>query len=67
VPLKSQSQRRFLWLTNPELARRFEDHTPKGTELPDHVKTQHKERTTEKVAGLSDYARTYMEAYLDAL
>lgn len=34
MPLSSIKQRRYLWATNPTLARRFEDHTPKGTKLP---------------------------------
>jgi hypothetical protein len=35
--MRSQAQRRKLWATNPELARRFEDHTPKGRKLPERA------------------------------
>ncbi|HYE70377.1 MAG TPA: hypothetical protein VD932_02515 [Aquabacterium sp.] len=34
-PLRSKAQRRFLWATDPELARKFEDETPEGTKLPE--------------------------------
>lgn len=37
MPLRSQAQRRFLWATDKKLARRFEDHTPKGKKLPQRV------------------------------
>jgi len=37
MPMRSQAQRRYLWATNPELARKFEDKTPKGTKLPERV------------------------------
>lgn len=38
MPMKSKAQRRFLWATNPDVAREFEDETPKGIKLPEHVK-----------------------------
>ena len=38
MPIKSKAQRRFLWATDPELAQEFEDKTPKGKKLPEHVK-----------------------------
>ncbi len=37
MPLKSQAQRRYLWAKHPEVAREFEEHTPKGKKLPEHV------------------------------
>lgn len=40
MPMKSKAQRRYLWATDPELARKFEDKTPKGTELPDKVEKE---------------------------
>jgi hypothetical protein len=36
--MRSQRQRRFLWATNPRLAREFERKTPKGARLPEKVK-----------------------------
>lgn len=41
MPFKSEAQRRYLWMKNPEVAREFSDATPKGTKLPDHVKKSH--------------------------
>ena len=38
MPLRSKAQRRFLWANHPEIARRFEDHTPEGTELPEKAR-----------------------------
>jgi len=38
MPMKSQQQRKYLWATDPKLARKFEDHTPKGKKLPKKVK-----------------------------
>lgn len=38
MPMRSQAQRRFLWATDPVLSREFEDKTPKGKKLPEHVK-----------------------------
>lgn len=38
MPMKSDAQRRFLWAKHPRLAREFENATPKGKDLPEHVK-----------------------------
>jgi hypothetical protein len=40
--MKSQAQRRFLWATNPEMARKWEKETPKGKKLPNKVKKKKK-------------------------
>ena len=37
MPFKSQAQRRYMYATNPKLAKRFEEHTPKGKKLPEYV------------------------------
>ena len=42
MPWKSQAQRRKLWATNPDVARKFEAETPKGTPLPERVKPRKK-------------------------
>lgn len=42
MPLKSKAQERFLWATNPKLAKKFEDHTPKNAKLPEKVKKKRK-------------------------
>jgi hypothetical protein len=38
MPFKSQAQRRFLFATNPAVAKEFAAATPKGAKLPDHVR-----------------------------
>lgn len=34
MPFKSEAQRRFLFATNPKLAKEFAAKTPKGRKLP---------------------------------
>ena len=36
--MKSKAQRKFLWANHPEIAKRWEKHTPKNADLPEHVK-----------------------------
>lgn len=38
MPMRSKAQRRFLWATKPELAKKFEKKTPEGKKLPEKVK-----------------------------
>lgn len=38
MPLKSKAQERYLWAKHPKVAQEFEDATPSGTKLPEHVK-----------------------------
>ena len=37
MPMKSQAQRRALWAMDPEMAKEWERHTPKGKKLPERV------------------------------
>lgn len=37
MPMKSKKQRAFLWMKHPEVAREFEEHTPKGAKLPERA------------------------------
>jgi len=37
MPFKSQAQRSFMHAAHPEMAKRWEAHTPKGKKLPKHV------------------------------
>lgn len=37
MPMVSQAQRRWMWANKPEMARRWEDHTPVGKPLPERV------------------------------
>lgn len=38
MPFKSDAQRRFMYAKHPRIAARWEAHTPKGKDLPEHVK-----------------------------
>ena len=38
MPFVSEAQRRYLYLKHPEVAKEFQEHTPKGKKLPEHVK-----------------------------
>jgi hypothetical protein len=38
MPFKSQAQRGYMYANHPELAKEFEEATPKGEKLPYHVK-----------------------------
>lgn len=38
MPMKSEAQRAWMWANHPEMAERWEKHTPKGKKLPKHVK-----------------------------
>lgn len=38
VPFKSDAQRKWMFANEPELAKRWAKHTPKGKKLPEHVK-----------------------------
>ena len=38
MPMKSQKQRAYLWIHEPEVAKKFEKETPKGKKLPEKVK-----------------------------
>ena len=35
--MKSQKQRAWMWANNPEMAKEFESHTPKGKKLPKYA------------------------------
>ena len=36
MPFESKAQRRFMYAKHPEMAKRWEAHTPKGKKLPEH-------------------------------
>lgn len=45
MPFKSQAQRAFMYAKHPEIAKKWEKHTPKGKKLPKKVK---KKKTKKK-------------------
>ena len=48
MPFKSQAQRRFLYATNPKVAKKFSAHTPKNKKLPEKVKMDNMEKMAAK-------------------
>jgi hypothetical protein len=44
MPFKSVAQRKYLFATNPKVAKEFAKSTPKGKKLPEHVKAIHKNK-----------------------
>ena len=38
MPFKSQAQRKFMYAKHPEMAKEWEEKTPKGKKLPKKVK-----------------------------
>jgi hypothetical protein len=42
MTFKSESQRKFLYANEPQVAKTFAAHTPKGTKLPKKVTKQKK-------------------------
>lgn len=34
MPMRSKKQRAYLWAKHPDIAAKFEKHTPKGKKLP---------------------------------
>jgi len=48
MPFESQAQRRFMYAKHPEMAKRWEAHTPKGKKLPEHKGDKVSKGTTKK-------------------
>ncbi len=42
MPMRSKSQRGFLWANDPDVAKKFEKETPKNAKLPKKVKKKKK-------------------------
>jgi hypothetical protein len=38
MPFKSQSQRKWMFANEPQMAKQWAEHTPKGKKLPEKVK-----------------------------
>lgn len=49
MPFRSDAQRRMMYATNPEMAKRWSKETPKG-DLPEHVKAR-KKALSKKLGG----------------
>lgn len=50
MPFKSKQQRRWMYANKPEMAEKWEAHTPKGTNLPERATKNKKKRKRKKKA-----------------
>ena len=50
MPFQSQAQRGFMYSQHPEIAKEFEDKTPKGKKLPDKKKKKHSKAQQDAIA-----------------
>ena len=48
MPFESQAQRRWMYANEPEIAKKWSEHTPKGKKLPEYVKQKEAHMTTEQ-------------------
>jgi len=48
MPFKSDAQRRWMYANEPEMAKRWEEHTPKGKDLPERVGKKKKKKKGHK-------------------
>ena len=44
MPFKSEAQKRYLYANHPEMAKRWEAHTPDSASLPEHVRRSAKKK-----------------------
>lgn len=51
MPFKSDAQRKFLFATDPKLAKKFAEETPKGAKLPDKVAARKSAIMNKAIAG----------------
>jgi hypothetical protein len=52
MPFKSDAQRRWMYATHPQMAKRWQRHTPKGKDLPEHVKKSFYDKGRQYALGL---------------
>jgi hypothetical protein len=45
MPFLSKAQRKWMYANDPQMAKKWEEHTPKGKELPEKVKKNGKKST----------------------
>jgi len=50
MPFKSKAQRRWMHANEPEMAKRWEEHTPDDADLPEHVSDDGEDDVAEAVA-----------------
>ena len=48
MPFKSQAQRAWMYAHDPQMAKKWEAHTPKGKKLPEKVKKRKNNDSTSR-------------------
>lgn len=51
MPFKSESQRKYLYAKEPEVAKKYAKKTPKGTKLPKKVKKEARSDAAKRMVG----------------
>jgi hypothetical protein len=62
MPFKSQAQRRWMYANEPEMAKKWSEHTPKEIKLPEQVKSannnnNNKHMTTQQEAYINGFVK----------
>jgi hypothetical protein len=58
MPFKSKSQQRWMYANEPEMAKKWSEHTPDHSDLPEKAKKKEKRmKTTEKIAAAAALAK----------
>jgi hypothetical protein len=57
MPFKSEAQRRYLYATDPKMAKRWEKETPRNAKLPERATKKRRRRNSSIMAALEEGAR----------
>jgi hypothetical protein len=57
MPFKSEAQRRYLYETDPKMAKRWEKETPRNAKLPERATKKRRRRNSSIMAALEEGAR----------
>jgi len=52
MPFASQAQRRWMYANEPEMAKKWEKHTPKGKKLPKKKRKKRKKTKNESIVDI---------------
>lgn len=50
MPYVSDAQRKWMHANHPEMAKRWDEHTPKGKKLPEYVVKPEREKTSSLIS-----------------
>lgn len=65
MPFKSQAQRKWMYANEPKMAKRWEEHTPKGKKLPEKVKESSFMIKLGALTGFTKVAKKKMPSFTD--